>query len=161
MRLARIMCSIGCPRPRSVPSDRSATISASRTDEGPAAFMGAMDPYTLITLDVFVFTMIAVRNVANPVTAEAAHKIVLGSPEAITNTRVSGGVFLAMALVLAGSLISRSRHRAALQLLAIFSAVLTAVRLFGLVVDGPAPFTLRVLKPEIAVTVLAAIAYAL
>jgi len=39
--------------------------------------------------------------------------------------------------------------------------VLTAVRLFGLAVDGPAPFTLRVLKPEIAVTVLAAVAYTL
>lgn len=109
----------------------------------------------------FVFTMIAVRNIGSPVTAEAAHKIVLGSPEAITNTRVAGGVFLAMALVLAGSVISRPRHRAALLLLAIFSAVLTAVRLFGLVVDGPAPFTLRVLKPEIAVTVLAAVAYLL
>ena len=115
----------------------------------------------VIGFAVLVFTMIAVRNIGSPVTAEAAHKIVLGSPEAITNTRVSGGVFLAMALVLAGSVISRARHRAALLLLAIFSAVLTAVRLFGLAVDGPAPFTLRVLKPEIAVTVLAAVAYLL
>jgi len=37
-------------------------------------------------------------------------------------------------------------------------AALTAVRPFGLVVDGPAPFTLTVLEPEIAVTVLAALA---
>ena len=110
---------------------------------------------------ILVFTLIAARYIGDPVRTEAPHKIVLGSPEAMTNTRVSGGVFLAMALVLAGSVIARERHRAALLLLAIFSAVLTAVRLFGLVVDGPAPFTLRVLKPEIAVTVLAAVAYAL
>jgi hypothetical protein len=110
---------------------------------------------------ILVFTLIAARYIGDPVRTEAPHKIVLGSPEAMTNTRVSGGVFLAMALVLAGSVIARERHRAALLLLAIFSAVLTAVRLFGLIVDGPAPFTLRVLKPEIAVTVLAALAYAL
>jgi hypothetical protein len=110
---------------------------------------------------IFLFTLIAVRYIADPVRSEAPHKIVLGSPEAMTNTRVSGGVFLAMALVLAGSVISRERHRAGLLLLATFSAVLTAVRLFGLIIDGPAPFTLRVLKPEIAVTVLAAVAYAL
>jgi hypothetical protein len=110
---------------------------------------------------IFVFTLIAVRTIGDPVRTEAPHRIVLGSPEAMTNTRVSGGVFLAMALVLAGSVISRERHRSALLLLAIFSGVLTAVRLFGLIVDGPAPFTLTVLKPEIAVTVLAGVAYAL
>jgi hypothetical protein len=108
---------------------------------------------------IVVFSLIAVRTIGDPVKASAPHKILLGSPEAITNTRISGAVFLAMALVLAGSVISRQRHRAALLLLAIFSGVLTAVRLFGLVVDGPAPFTLTVLKPEIAVTVLAAVAY--
>ena len=47
----------------------------------------------------------------------------------------------------------------ALLLLAIFAAVLTAVRLFGLAVDGAAPFTLAVLKPEIAMTVLASVAH--
>jgi hypothetical protein len=110
---------------------------------------------------ILVFSLIAVRTILDPVGSAAAHKIVLGSPAAITNTRISGGVFLAMALVLAGSVIARQRHRSALLLLAVFSAVLTAVRLFGLVVDGPAPFTLKVLKPEIAVTVLAAVAYTL
>jgi hypothetical protein len=39
--------------------------------------------------------------------------------------------------------------------------VLAGVRVFGLLVDGPAPFTLRVLKPELVVTVLAAAAYLL
>ena len=110
---------------------------------------------------VVVFSLIAARTIIDPVGTAAPHKMVLGSPAAMTNMRISGGVFLAMALVMAGAVVSRPRHRAALLLLAIFSAVLTAVRLFGLVVDGPAPFTLRVLKPEIAVTVLAAVAYAL
>jgi hypothetical protein len=110
---------------------------------------------------IVVFSLIAVRTIFDPVGSTAPHRIVLGSPAALTNTRISGAEFLAMALVLAGSVISRPRHRAALLLLAVFSAVLTAVRVFGLVVDGPAPFTLRVLKPEIAVTVLAAVAYTL
>jgi hypothetical protein len=110
---------------------------------------------------IFVFTLLAVRYIGNPVRTEAPHKIVLGSPEAITNTRVSGGVFLAMALLLAASALSRERHRDGLLLLAVFSCVLTIVRVFGLIVDGPAPFTLLVLKPEVTVTVLAALAYLL
>jgi hypothetical protein len=110
---------------------------------------------------ILAFSLLAVRYIGNPVKTEAPHQIVLGSPEAITNTRVSGGVFLAMALVLFGSALSRKRHRDGLLLLAVFSGVLTIVRLFGLIVDGPAPFTLLVLKPEIAVTVLAAGAYLL
>jgi hypothetical protein len=110
---------------------------------------------------IFAFSLLAVRYIGNPVKTEAPHKIVLGSPEAITNTRVSGGVFLAMALVLAASVASRARHRDGLLLLAAFSGVLTMVRVFGLIVDGPAPFTLFVLKPEVTVTVLAAGAYLL
>lgn len=110
---------------------------------------------------VLLFGMIAVRTIADPVKTEAPHKIVLGSPEAITNTRVSGAVFLAMALVLAASALSRERHRDGLLLLATFSFVLTVVRVLGLVVDGPAPFTLFVLKPEVTVTLLAAGAYLL
>jgi hypothetical protein len=110
---------------------------------------------------IFVFSMLAVRYIGSPVKTEAPHQIVLGSPEAITNTRVSGGVFLAMALVLFASAVSRKHHRDGLLLLAVFSGVLTAVRVFGLILDGPAPFTLFVLKPEITVTVLAAGAYLL
>jgi uncharacterized protein (TIGR03382 family) len=110
---------------------------------------------------VFAFGMLAVRYIGDPVRTEAPHKIVLGSPEAVTNTRVSGGVFLAMALVLAAAAVSRRRHRDGLLLLATFSFVLTVVRVFGLIVDGPAPFTLFVLKPEATVTLLATVAYAL
>jgi hypothetical protein len=110
---------------------------------------------------IFAFSLLAVRYIGNPVRTEAPHRIVLGSPEAITNTRVSGGVFLAMALVLSASVVSRKRHREGLLLLAVFSGVLTVVRVLGLILDGPAPFTLLVLKPEITVTVLAAGAYLL
>jgi len=42
-----------------------------------------------------------------------------------------------------------------------FSFVLTVGLVFGLIVDGPAPFTLFVLKAELTVTVLAAGAYLL
>jgi hypothetical protein len=115
----------------------------------------------VLAFAIVLFGMIAVRTIGDPVGSGAPHKILLGSPEAITNTRISGAVFLAIALVLAASLVSRKRHREGLFLLATFSLVLTVVRVFGLIVDGPAPFTLFVLKPEVAITVLAVAAYLL
>src|SRR3954447_22680964 len=45
MRHCRIACSIGCPIPRSAPSDRTASSSESRTradDDGPALVMTAV-----------------------------------------------------------------------------------------------------------------------
>jgi hypothetical protein len=45
--------------------------------------------------------------------------------------------------------------------LAIVSITVTAVRLFGLAVDGTAPFTFRVLKPEIALVLLSTLGFAL
>jgi len=66
-----------------------------------------------------------------------------------------------MALVLAASVLPCKRHRNGLLLPAMFSFVLTVGLVFGLIVDGPAPFTLFVLKAELTVTVLAAGAYLL
>jgi hypothetical protein len=45
--------------------------------------------------------------------------------------------------------------------LVVVATVLTAVRLFGLVLDGVAPFTVHVLKPEIALVVASAAAFVL
>jgi hypothetical protein len=92
--------------------------------------------------------------VADPVGSAAPHAMVLGSAEAITNMRVSGGVFVGVALVLVACLVSERRLLAGLAVLATIAAVILGVRLLGLGVDGAAPFTLRVLKPEIALVVL-------
>jgi hypothetical protein len=106
----------------------------------------------LLAVSVVLFTSIAVRNISDPVGAEAPHHITLGSPEALTNTRVAGGLFLSLALLLLGAAVSKQRHVWGLWLLATVAVTLTAIRLLGLALDGPAEFTLFVLKPEIALS---------
>lgn len=102
-----------------------------------------------------LFCMIALRTILDPVGTAASHHITLGAAEAVTVERVSGAVFLALAVVLAGCAASERRIVVGAALLSVVSATLTAVRLLGLALDGPAAFTLHVLKPEIAITVLA------
>ena len=50
---------------------------------------------------------------------------------------------------------------AGIGVLALVSIAVTAVRVLGLAVDGPAAFTLRVLKPEIALVVLSTLGFLL
>jgi hypothetical protein len=88
------------------------------------------------------------------------HDITLGSAEAVTIMRVSGGVFLGIAIVLVACLVSTRRLLAGLGLLAVIAATILAVRLLGLAVDGPAPFTLKVLKPEIVLVLASMVALA-
>ena len=102
-----------------------------------------------------LFAAIGTRYVVDPVGAVAAHGIVLGSPEAITVMRVSGGVFLGVATVLAVCAASDARLRAGSGVLAAVASAVTITRLLGLALDGPAPFTLQVLKPEVVLVVLA------
>jgi len=106
-----------------------------------------------------LFSLIGIRYVLDPINAVAPHQISLGSNEAITIMRVSGGVFLGIAGVLLACIFSQRRLRAGIGVLALVSIAVTAVRLFGLAVDGPAPFTLQVLKPEIALVVLSALGF--
>ncbi len=106
-----------------------------------------------------LFSLIGIRYVIDPVGAVAPHQITLGSNEAITIMRVSGGVFLGIAAFLLVCIAAERRLLAGVAVLAVVSIAVTAVRLFGLAVDGPAPFTLRVLKPEIALVVLSALGF--
>jgi uncharacterized protein DUF4345 len=106
-----------------------------------------------------LFSLIGVRTIVDPIGAMAPHQITLGSSEAVTIMRVSGAVFLGIASVLLACIPSRRRLLAGTGVLALVSIAVTAVRLFGLAVDGPAPFTLRVLKPEIALVILSALGF--
>ncbi len=102
---------------------------------------------------------IAIAYIYDPVSAVAPHGILLGSAEAITIMRVSGGVFLGIALALVACLVSEERLLTGLGTLAIIATTITAVRLVGAVIDGPAPFTLMVLKPEIGLVVASSMAF--
>jgi len=108
-----------------------------------------------------LFSLIGTRYVLDPINAVAPHQITLGSNEAITIMRVSGGVFLGIAGVLVACIFSERRLLAGVGVLALVSIAVTAARLFGLAVDGPAPFTLQVLKPEIVLVVLSALGFLL
>jgi len=97
---------------------------------------------------------ISLDHMIDPAGAASPNQITLGSPAALTIMRVSGSVFLAVALALAACVVSERRLLDGLVLLAIFATTITAVRLIGLLVDGPAPFTVKVLKPELALVLL-------
>jgi hypothetical protein len=108
-----------------------------------------------------LFSLIALRNIFDPVGEATAHGITLGAPEAVTIMRVTGGIFLALAVAFLACLVSSTRLMIGTALLALVATVLTAIRLLGMVLDGPAPFTLRVLKPEVAMVIIATAAFLL
>jgi hypothetical protein len=107
-----------------------------------------------------LFTMIGFRGLFDPVGSSKAHEIVLGSPAGVTVARVGfGGFPLAFALVLLGCLVGGRRLATGLLILMVVAIVVTAARLLGLVLDGPAPFTLHVLKPELALVAASTTAF--
>jgi hypothetical protein len=109
-----------------------------------------------------LFASIALRGLFDPVGSSAAHGITLDSPAGVTAARVGfGGFPLAFAIIVLGCVIAERRLLTGLGVLVVVAVVLTAVRLFGLVLDGAAPFTVRVLKPEIALVLASAVAFVL
>jgi hypothetical protein len=96
------------------------------------------------------FSTIAMRGLFNPVGSSAAHDILLGSSAGVTVARVAfGGFPLAFAVILLICLVSERRLLMGLSVLVIVSIVVTAARVLGIVLDGPAPFSMHVLKPEV------------
>ena len=107
-----------------------------------------------------LFTMIALRGLFDPVGSSAAHAITLGSAAGVTVARVGfGGFPLAFGIILLACLVAERRLLIGLALLIVVAVVLTAARLLGLVLDGAAPFTVHVLKPEIALIVASTAAF--
>jgi len=104
---------------------------------------------------------IGLEYLVNPVGAVAPRGITLGAAEAVTMMRAVGGTFLAMAIAFVVSLASDRRLLSGLGLLVILVSTLTGARLIGVALDGPAPFTLLVLKPEVALVVLSTTAFIL
>ena len=97
----------------------------------------------------------------DPMAAVVSHGITLGSAEAITMMRVVGSVFLGIALSLSACALSERRLLAGLGFLATVASTILVVRVLGAVVDGPAPFTMKVLKPEAALVVFSGVAFLL
>jgi Domain of unknown function (DUF4345) len=107
-----------------------------------------------------LFTTIALRNLFDPVGAAAPHEITLGTAAGVTVARVGfGGFPLGFAIILLMCLTAERRLLAGLGFLVVLMIVVTATRVLGLVLDGPASFTLRVLKPEVALIVASTAAF--
>lgn len=107
-----------------------------------------------------LFSMIALRNLFDPVGSGVPHDITFGSAAGVTVARVGfGGFPLAFAIILLSCLAAERRLLAGLAFLTVLAIVVTAARLLGLVLDGPAPFTVHVLKPEVGLIIASTTAF--
>jgi hypothetical protein len=112
----------------------------------------------LLAAATFIMTMIAMRTLRDPVGATRSVGIVLSSPTAITVARVGfGGFPLGLAVALLGSLISKERLLGGLYLLLAVMGAATIARIQGIVLDGPTPYNLGLLRSEILLSVLSVV----
>jgi hypothetical protein len=113
----------------------------------------------LLLVASILFVAIAARNIADPAAAEGPQGIAFNSPGALTIGRVGFGAFpLGIAVIQLACLVSESRLLIGLRVLNTVAILVTAVRLLGLALDGPAEFTFKVLRPEIVLSVLSTVA---
>ena len=102
-----------------------------------------------------IFVLIGLRYLTNPVGAAAEFHIALGSAAGATSLRVGSGAFpLAFAATLLVCLASSRRRLFGLGMVAAVMGLATGARLLGLVVDGPAAESSRLLAPEIVLAAL-------
>ncbi len=97
----------------------------------------------------FVFSMIGLRYITDPVHASAQTGVSLGSALAATTTRVGFGAFpLGLAIFTSTCLISTRRLFTGVSLVATVIATAIVVRILGMIADGPAPESTRLFIPE-------------
>jgi len=105
-----------------------------------------------------IFTLIGVKYITDPVRAAASFNISLGSAPAITSMRVGFGAFpVGFAIIVASCLVSTSRLLLGLYFVATIIGVATAARVLGIVVDGAAPESVVLLRPEVALLALSVV----
>jgi len=105
-----------------------------------------------------IFTLIGVKYITDPVRAAASFNISLGSAAAVTSMRVGFGAFpVGFAIIVASCLVSTSRLLLGLYFVVTIIGVATAARVLGIVVDGAAPESVFLLRPEVALLGLSVI----
>jgi hypothetical protein len=85
---------------------------------------------------MLIMVLIGLRFITNPSQGVAATGVTLSTPEAITDTRVVGGLALTIAFVLATFISSRSRLRVGNLTIVAMMALILGVRIFGFAIDG-------------------------
>jgi hypothetical protein len=102
-----------------------------------------------------LFIYIGSRGLLDPVNASKELGILFASASGITVGRGAlGGFPIATAIVVLWCLFSNKRLFYGLAFFAIVIAVLTIIRVYGLAVDGMTAWNVKILKPEIVLTVL-------
>jgi hypothetical protein len=110
----------------------------------------------------FVMSMIAFRNLRDPIGATLPLGITLESPAAVTIIRVGfGGFPLGFAAALCGCLISSRRLLTGLSLMLAVAGAATLARVQGIILDGATPYNVGLLRPEIAMVTLTIVGIAL
>jgi hypothetical protein len=108
---------------------------------------------------VLAFGRVGWLYILHPVEASARFAMTLSSVAAVTNIRVGFGAFhLGMAAIALACLTSTRRLIVGLAAVAIMTAIVVAVRLLGVALDGPDPRTLAVLHIESIVLIVFVIA---
>src|SRR5579872_2016501 len=85
---------------------------------------------------IFIMVLVSVRCIFNPTHAIASTGVTLSTPEAITDTRVMGGLSLTLAFVIASAIFSRGSLRMGHATVVALMAFVLAVRMFGFMLDG-------------------------
>jgi hypothetical protein len=113
----------------------------------------------LILLAVtLLFTYLACPSLTDPVQTAATHGISLGSAEAVSRVRIGFGALpLASAIITLLCLISPQRVLTGLYFVLLWVGVITAVRIIGVIINGPNAFDMTVLRPEFVILILTTI----
>jgi hypothetical protein len=90
----------------------------------------------IMILPLAIMLRISVHYIADPSHAAAATGVSLSTPEALTDTRVVGGLTLTIAAVIAAAIFSRRRLRFGHAIVAVMMGTILAIRLFGFAHDG-------------------------
>src|SRR5579872_1694162 len=102
-----------------------------------------------------LFIYIGSRGLLDPVNSSKELGILFASASGITVGRVAlGGFPIATAIVVLWCLFSNARLFYGLVFFAIVIGVLTIIRIYGLTVDGMTAWNVKILKPEIVMTIL-------
>jgi hypothetical protein len=83
-----------------------------------------------------ILVAISARFILDPAHAAAKSGVALTTPEAMTDTRVVGGMTLTISALIASSIFSRHRLRMGHATIATMMAWVLAVRMFGFMTDG-------------------------
>src|SRR6266853_6234774 len=110
--------------------------SASRVGLNTIASLAPWFSRLVLLLPTLIMIAIAVRFIGNPSHAASLTGVTLSTPEALTDTRVTGALALTIAFATASSILSRQRLRMGHATVIVLMAFILAVRIYGFATDG-------------------------